>query len=47
MLAKAQTLGLRADGISFHVGSQCGDYDNYLEAFEIVSGLVSDAGSAA
>jgi ornithine decarboxylase len=43
MLLKAKTLGLRVEGISFHVGSQCGDYDNFLEAFETVAALVSEA----
>jgi ornithine decarboxylase len=43
LLLKARSLGLRAEGISFHVGSQCGDYDNYLDAFEAVAALVADA----
>jgi len=30
MLVKARTLGLKPDGISFHVGSQCTNIENYL-----------------
>jgi ornithine decarboxylase len=44
LLLKARALGLRAEGISFHVGSQCGDYDNYRRAFETTSALVGEAG---
>jgi ornithine decarboxylase len=44
LLLKARALGLRAEGISFHVGSQCAGYDNYLAAFELVAGLVAEAG---
>src|SRR5262249_46307741 len=29
LLRKARALGLRPEGVSFHVGSQCGDYANY------------------
>lgn len=43
LLLKARALGLRAEGVSFHVGSQCLNYDNYLRAFETVSGLVAQA----
>lgn len=43
LLCKARALGLRAEGISFHVGSQCADYGNYLAAFELTAGLVAEA----
>jgi ornithine decarboxylase len=43
LLCKARALGLRAEGISFHVGSQCGDYDNYQRAFEQAAGLLAEA----
>jgi len=44
LLLKAKALGLRPEGISFHVGSQCADYDNYRRAFETTSALVGEAG---
>jgi ornithine decarboxylase len=43
LLLKARALGLRAEGISFHVGSQCGDYENYRQAFETTAVLVGEA----
>jgi ornithine decarboxylase len=43
LLRKARALGLQAEGISFHVGSQCSNYENYLQAFETVAGLVAEA----
>jgi len=46
MLVKARSLGLRAEGVSFHVGSQCTNMDNYLRAFEAVSDIVEDAGKS-
>jgi ornithine decarboxylase len=42
LLRKARALGLHAEGISFHVGSQCTDYTNYARAFEVSAGLVRD-----
>jgi len=43
LLLKARSLGLQAEGISFHVGSQCGDYGNYLSAFETTAGIFAEA----
>ena len=43
MLLKARALGLRPEGVSFHVGSQCTNIDNYLRAFEAASQVVSEA----
>ncbi|MFB3892412.1 MAG: type III PLP-dependent enzyme [Phycisphaerae bacterium] len=43
MLLKARSLGLRAVGVSFHVGSQCTNIDNYLRAFEAVADIIEDA----
>jgi ornithine decarboxylase len=39
MLVKARSLGLKPEGISFHVGSQCTNIDNYMRAFEIAAQL--------
>lgn len=43
MLLKARALGLRPDGLSFHVGSQCTNIENYLRAFEAAAHVVSEA----
>jgi ornithine decarboxylase len=40
LLRKARALGLRPEGISFHVGSQCADYANYGGAFEVAAELI-------
>jgi len=43
LLLKARALGLRAEGVSFHVGSQCAEYASYLGAFETTAAVVADA----
>jgi len=43
MLLKAQSLGLKPDGISFHVGSQCTNIENYLRAFEQTARIIDEA----
>jgi ornithine decarboxylase len=43
MLLKAKSLGLKPDGISFHVGSQCTNIENYLRAFEQAARIISEA----
>ena len=43
MLVKCRWLGLKPEGISFHVGSQCTNIDNYLRAFEAVSDIIEEA----
>ncbi len=43
MLLKARALGLKADGVSFHVGSQCTNIENYLRAFEAVAEIADNA----
>jgi ornithine decarboxylase len=43
MLLKARSLGLRPEGISFHVGSQCTNIDNYLRAFETAASIIEEA----
>lgn len=43
MLLKARTLGLRPEGVSFHVGSQCTDYETYHRAFEVTSSIIAEA----
>jgi ornithine decarboxylase len=43
MLIKAHKLGLRPEGVSFHVGSQCLRSENYIEALEIASIIARDS----
>ncbi len=43
MLVKAKALGLKPEGISFHVGSQCTNIENYYRAFEVSAGLMKEA----
>src|SRR3989338_3486408 len=43
LLKKARSLGLRPVGISFHVGSQCTNVENYVQAIEICSAIFNEA----
>ena len=43
MLVKCRWLGLKPEGVSFHVGSQCTNIDNYIRAFEVVSDIIEEA----
>jgi len=43
MLRKAKALGLVPAGVSFHVGSQATNVENYLQALEIASGIFKEA----
>ncbi len=43
LLIKAHRLGLKPVGVSFHVGSQCTQVSNYVEAFETASIIMRDA----
>ncbi|MEO0225692.1 MAG: type III PLP-dependent enzyme, partial [candidate division WOR-3 bacterium] len=43
LLIKSLQLGLRPIGISFHVGSQCLNVENYFDALEMVSIIFNDA----
>ena len=45
MLAKAKALGLRPEGVSFHVGSQCTNIQNYQRAFEGTAQIMEEAKS--
>lgn len=42
LIKKAIALGLNIRGISFHVGSQCTNFDNFTMALEITSGIFSE-----
>lgn len=43
LLIKAYKLGLKPYGVSFHVGSQCTNIENYIQAFELASIIFNDA----
>jgi len=43
MIRKAKTLGLKPAGVSFHVGSQSTNIENYLQALEITAQIFSEA----
>ncbi|MFH1347600.1 MAG: type III PLP-dependent enzyme [Candidatus Margulisiibacteriota bacterium] len=43
LLKKAKSLGLRPAGVAFHVGSQCINVDNYIQAMSISSEIFSGA----
>jgi len=43
LLIKAKQLGLKPAGLSFHVGSQCLNIENYLNALESASIIFKDA----
>ncbi len=43
LLKKARSLGLKPVGISFHVGSQCTNAENYLQALEVSSVIFNEA----
>ncbi len=43
LLRKAKALGLSPQGISFHVGSQCANVENYIHALEVSAGIFRQA----
>ena len=43
LIQEAVDLGLAVEGISFHVGSQCTNFDNYTEALAITSEIFNTA----
>ncbi|MBI2094870.1 MAG: type III PLP-dependent enzyme [Candidatus Omnitrophica bacterium] len=43
LLRKAKTLGLVPMGVSFHVGSQSTNVENYLQALEITAGIFRES----
>lgn len=43
LLKKAKSLGLRPMGVSFHVGSQCLNVENYLQALDVSAVIFDDA----
>jgi len=43
LIQQAFDMGLKVEGISFHVGSQCTNFDNYTAALAITSTIFHDA----
>jgi ornithine decarboxylase len=43
LIRQAEELGLQVEGLSFHVGSQCTNFDNYTAALEITADIFNDA----
>ena len=43
LLRKAKALGLAPLGVSFHVGSQCANVENYIHALEVSAGIFRQA----
>ena len=43
LIRKAFDIGLTVEGLSFHVGSQCTNFDNYTTALAITSQIINDA----
>ncbi len=43
LLKKAKSLGLSPEGLSFHVGSQCKNVNNYIHALEVSSSIFNEA----
>ena len=43
LIKKSFDLGLKVEGLSFHVGSQCTNFENYTSALSITSGIFNEA----
>jgi ornithine decarboxylase len=43
LIKHANKLGFKVEGLSFHVGSQCSNFNNYVEAFKIAHDLFKQA----
>jgi ornithine decarboxylase len=43
LISEALNLGLGVEGISFHVGSQCNNFDNYSQALNFASSIFKEA----
>ena len=43
LIAAAHFAGLTVEGLAFHVGSQCSNFENYVQALGIASGIFKEA----
>ena len=42
LIADAFSMGLVVEGLSFHVGSQCTNFDNYIQALALSANIISE-----
>ncbi len=42
LIAEALEMGLVVEGLSFHVGSQCTNFDNYVQALHLSENIISE-----
>ncbi|MBN1526151.1 MAG: type III PLP-dependent enzyme [Candidatus Omnitrophica bacterium] len=45
LILEAFNLGLVVEGISFHVGSQCNNFENYMQALQLSASIFRESGS--
>lgn len=45
LILEAFDIGLVVEGISFHVGSQCNNFENYIQALQLSSSILKEAES--
>ncbi len=45
LIIEAFKLGIVVEGISFHVGSQCNNFENYMQALQISASIMKEAAS--
>jgi ornithine decarboxylase len=45
LILEAFRLGLVVEGVSFHVGSQCANFDNFVQALRIAAAVIDEAKS--
>ena len=45
LILEAFKIGLVVEGISFHVGSQCNNFENYMQAIQLSSSILKEAES--
>lgn len=45
LITQAFDMGLVVEGLSFHVGSQCTNFDNYVEALQISASIIEETES--
>ena len=45
LIMAARNMGLVVEGLSFHVGSQCTNFENYVQALSLTAGIFNEARS--
>jgi ornithine decarboxylase len=45
LILEAFRIGLKVEGLSFHVGSQCTNFDNFVQALNIAAAIMNEARS--